>query len=149
MTRAWEKPDKRSARVTFSLAQHRINCSIIVGTSPQFRYPGDSFDSKWQQHVQIPINEMSILFIQFDGWGRTEVSEKVERPSRSPREQAFGSPRKKAKEIRFGEAVQIDHEIKLPAAHVFDELNHSHNRERLESVAQPNAIDGDNCVRVA
>ena len=45
--------------------------------------------------------------------------------------------------------MQINHEIKLPAAHVFDELNHSHNRERLESVAQPNAIDGDDGVRVA
>ena len=45
--------------------------------------------------------------------------------------------------------MQIDHEIKLPAAHVFDELNDSHNRQRLESVAQANAIDGDNFVRVA
>src|SRR5438128_12011169 len=97
MTGAWEKSDKRRARVTFGLSQHRINCSIVVGTSHQFRYPVDSFDPQWTQHIQIPINQMSNLIIQFDGWGRTEVSEKVERPSRSPREQAFGCPRKKAK----------------------------------------------------
>ena len=45
--------------------------------------------------------------------------------------------------------MQVDHEIKLTAAHVFDDPENSQHGERLESVAQRDAIDGDGCVSVA
>src|SRR5437667_8986503 len=69
-----------------------------------------------------------------------EIGEKVERASRPPRKQTLASSREKAEQICFGKTVQVDHEIKLTASHVFYDLKDSQNRQRFESVAQADAI---------
>src|SRR5712691_683019 len=89
---------------------------------------------------------MSILFILLDRWRGAKVGEKVERPTPPPRKQAFRRARKKTQQVGFGKTVEVDHEIKLTAAHVFDDLENSQHGKRLESVAQRDAIDGDGCV---
>src|SRR5712692_3406192 len=86
---------------------------------------------------------MSILIILLDRWRGAKVGKKIQRTSGPPRIQALRCTGKKPKQIRFGKAVQIDHEIKPTAAHIFDYLKNPQDRERLESIAQADTIDGD------
>src|SRR5437667_793584 len=102
-----------------------------------------------QQHVQITIDLMPGSIAFFDRRQRSKVREKVERPSPPPRKQTLRRARKKTEQVGFRKTVQVDHEIKLAVARVFDDLENSQHGERLESVAQRDAIDGDGGVSTA
>src|SRR2546422_6064280 len=70
-----------------------------------------------------------------------EVGEKVERASRPARKQTLRGPGKEAQQICLGKTVQVDDEIKLAAAYVFDDLEDSQNRKRFESVSQLDPVN--------
>src|SRR2546421_5841734 len=44
--------------------------------------------------------------------------------------------------------MQVDHEIKFAPAHIFDDIKHLENRQRLEAIAQGDAIDFNGLVRI-
>ena len=45
--------------------------------------------------------------------------------------------------------MQVNHEIEVATANVFDYLNDSQNRQRLESIAQGHPIDCNDVIRKA
>ena len=79
-------------------------------------------------------------------WFRSEIGKEVQRAVLSVRKETIACPGQESEDVRFVQAVQIDHQIEPPSANIRNKAKDLSYRAIFRITFQPCPVDGDQFI---
>src|ERR1700754_1314846 len=136
---AGKQADQERSRVGLFLFQDSFDGLVRRRSGLEGRQTRRVLDAEGLDNVKIAVDSVSLLC--FARWPGLEVRQIVDRTPGAACIQSPWRAGKKSQQVGFGQAMEIDDEVKLRFADFADELKNPPDRNQLHAITQRNAID--------